>query len=220
MTTERKGRDSSTRERILGAAGELFAEKGFARTTVRDICARAKVNLALVNYHFRSKERLYRAVWRRAVELAETLYPIDGGVPEKSSAEARLQGFIRAFLSRMTDRNRLGHFHGIRMMEFANPTGLSNEIFAGMVRKNRDHVIEILRSLLGPNADEKTLEMCHMSIISQCLMAHPKRRRSPVRPPLRFKAKDVDFLTEYITDFSLAGILKIKRKHARTGGSR
>ena len=178
------------------------------------------MNLALVNYHFRSKEGLYRAVWRRAVELAETLYPIDGGVSDKSPAEARLRGFVRALLSRMTDRNRLDHFHGIRMMEFANPTGLSNEIFAGMVRKNRDHIIGILSDLLGPNTDEKILEMCHMSIISQCLMAHPKRRRSPIRPPLRFKAKDIDFLTEYITDFSMAGIRKIKQKHARTGGTR
>ena len=134
MAARKKDRDDSTRKRILAAAGALFAEKGFARTTVRDICARAEVNLALVNYHFRSKEGLYRAVWRHAVELAETLYPIDGGVPAKSPAEARLRGFVRALLSRMTDRNRLGHFHGIRMMEFSNPTGLSNEIFAGMVR--------------------------------------------------------------------------------------
>ncbi len=216
---KRKG-DDSTKKRILNAAGALFAENGFTETTVRDICARAKVNLALVNYHFHSKGDLYRAVWQHAVKLAESLYPIDGGVPPNARPEDRLRGCVRALLSRMTDRNRLRHFHGIRMMEFANPTGLSNEIFAAMIRKNRDHLLKILHGLLGPGAGPRDMEMCHMSIISQCLMVHPRKRRASVKFPLKFGAKDINFLTEYITDFSLAGIEKIKQKHRYGGGSR
>lgn len=49
-----------TRSRLLSAASRLFAEKGYDHATVRDICAAAGVNIALVNYHFKSKEGLYK----------------------------------------------------------------------------------------------------------------------------------------------------------------
>jgi len=72
----------TTRERILSAATEIFAAKGYLRATVREICAKAKVNLALVNYHFESKENLYVAVVeqmfeqgpKRLVGLADTVH--------------------------------------------------------------------------------------------------------------------------------------------------
>ena len=54
-----------TRERILRAAETLFMDRGFASTSLRMITARAKVNLAAVNYHFGSKEELIREVFDR-----------------------------------------------------------------------------------------------------------------------------------------------------------
>lgn len=52
----------SPRERILDAALDLFGERGLTGTTVRDIAARAKVNVAAISYHFGGKDELYRAV--------------------------------------------------------------------------------------------------------------------------------------------------------------
>jgi AcrR family transcriptional regulator len=57
-----------TRARILRAAEVLFVEKGFAATSLRMITARAKVNLAAVNYHFGSKEELIREVFQRHLQ--------------------------------------------------------------------------------------------------------------------------------------------------------
>ena len=51
--------------RILDAAEELFAEKGFSETSLRMITTKAKVNLAAVNYHFGSKKELVQAVFGR-----------------------------------------------------------------------------------------------------------------------------------------------------------
>lgn len=56
---------SDTRERILDSAEELFADKGVAATSLREITSRAGVNLAAVNYHFGSKTGLFEAVLER-----------------------------------------------------------------------------------------------------------------------------------------------------------
>jgi AcrR family transcriptional regulator len=58
----------STRQRILGAAEELFAERGFAGASLRQVTAAAKVNLAAVNYHFGSKDNLIEEVFRRRLD--------------------------------------------------------------------------------------------------------------------------------------------------------
>lgn len=59
-----------TRERILQAAAEVFADSGFERATVREICSRASVNVAAINYHFRDKENLYIEVLKYSKALA------------------------------------------------------------------------------------------------------------------------------------------------------
>lgn len=49
----------STRQSIIEAAGQLFAERGYAETTSKEICARARTNIAAVNYHFGGRDGLY-----------------------------------------------------------------------------------------------------------------------------------------------------------------
>jgi AcrR family transcriptional regulator len=53
---------NETRSLILQTAGRLFAERGYERTTSKEICAAAGTNIAAVNYHFGNKEGLYAAV--------------------------------------------------------------------------------------------------------------------------------------------------------------
>lgn len=58
---------TDTRQRIIDAAEQLFAEKGFNNTTMRAITSMAEVNLAAVNYHFGSKESLLQEVFERHI---------------------------------------------------------------------------------------------------------------------------------------------------------
>ncbi len=51
-----------TKTRLIDAAGQLFAEKGFKAVTVREIAAEAETQISALNYHFRSKEELYKEV--------------------------------------------------------------------------------------------------------------------------------------------------------------
>ena len=61
-------RDRETRERVLKAAAQLFADRGFKKVTVRDICKMARANVAAVNYHFGDKGGLYREVLQLAAD--------------------------------------------------------------------------------------------------------------------------------------------------------
>src|SRR5215475_15617031 len=97
---QRTGADrtrTDTRQRVLEAAGEVFAARGFRAATVREICQRAKANLAAVNYHFGDKERLYAAVLQYTFHCAEP-YPLDLGLGGEASEEERLRAFIRSHL--------------------------------------------------------------------------------------------------------------------------
>lgn len=59
---------SDTVTRILDTAEVLFAERGFAETSLRNITSKARVNLAAVNYHFGSKKALIQAVFARYLD--------------------------------------------------------------------------------------------------------------------------------------------------------
>src|ERR1700679_1016390 len=58
--------DQTTRERLLEVAGQVFAEKGFDRTTGKEICELAGINTAAVNYYYGGIEGLYAAVVQEA----------------------------------------------------------------------------------------------------------------------------------------------------------
>ena len=57
-----KKADISTEEKIKEAARKVFTQKGYAATRTRDIAEEAGINLALLNYYFRSKEKLFEIV--------------------------------------------------------------------------------------------------------------------------------------------------------------
>jgi len=69
--------DLTTEEKIKAAARKVFSEKGYFGTRTRDIADEAGINLALVNYYFRSKEKLFELVMQEKVyQLFGTIIPI------------------------------------------------------------------------------------------------------------------------------------------------
>ncbi len=91
---------ADTKTRILDAAEALFAERGFAATSLRDITAGAKVNLAAVNYHFGSKDALLSAVFDRRLGPvnAERLRLLGELEQEATGARLGLEDVLQAFL--------------------------------------------------------------------------------------------------------------------------
>lgn len=69
--------DASTEEKILTAAKRIFTHRGYEATRVRDIAAEADINLSLVNYYFRSKEKLFEHIMVENVNnLFEKVGPV------------------------------------------------------------------------------------------------------------------------------------------------
>ena len=90
----------------MEAAGQIFAEEGYPKATVRDICHQAGVNIAAINYHFGDKKGLYLTVLKHYQEIAFQTYPPDLGIKETQRPEEKLQAFIRSFLTRVMDEGR------------------------------------------------------------------------------------------------------------------
>ncbi|MBW8362895.1 MAG: TetR/AcrR family transcriptional regulator [Kaistella sp.] len=84
-----KDTDVSTEEKILISASKIFTEKGFSGTRTRDIAEEAGINLALLNYYFRSKEKLFEQVMKvKIVLLFGKIIPIVTN--EKTTLEEKI----------------------------------------------------------------------------------------------------------------------------------
>ncbi len=206
MTARKDG--AATRQRILEAAYEVFGERGYRSATHAEICRRAGVNTAAINYHFGSKAELYRASWEHATELAERLHPLKGGVAPEAPAEERLRGLIRCMTGRLTDE-ALGQYHRIRMMEFSDPSGVLEDALGEQRRMHRRYTQQIMRDLLGPGATDDDVERCEMSVVAQWRMLHPRDHRRACHP---FTPEAAAHLVEHITQFSLGGIERVRRQ--------
>lgn len=105
--------EGPARERILAAALEVFAERGFEGARTRDIAKRAGANLGLLTYYFGGKEPLWRAAVAHAFEeLATEIAAVTArarsasGEDERAQLEQLLRGFVR-FLARRPEFMRL-----------------------------------------------------------------------------------------------------------------
>lgn len=99
---------ASTRDRILGAAEQLFAQRGFDGASLRQLTTAAGVNLAAVNYHFGSKEKLVEEVFRRRLDALngsrmEALAQLGNDHP--STLEDVLGAYIRPALDLSHDNH-------------------------------------------------------------------------------------------------------------------
>src|ERR1700704_6607704 len=115
-------RDRETRERVLRSAAQLFADRGFKKVTVREICRAAKANVAAVNYHFGDKEGLYREVLAQAIETMQATTDAGRLAGEGGSSEHKLRAYIRVVLQAAAGT---GHDTWIQQLvahEIADPT--------------------------------------------------------------------------------------------------
>lgn len=195
----------ATGERLINAAGEVFAEVGFRDATVRDICARANVNVAAVNYYFGDKASLYGEVLRHSHATARAKYPIE--FTPAMSGEAALRGFVRTFMTKILDEGRPAWHGKLMAREMVEPTRALDEIVASTIRPTWNTLTGIVAKLLGRESIDLLVEDCAASIIGQCLLfCHCRPVIDRLYPQSRYTPEQIARLSDHIVRFSLAAM--------------
>jgi TetR/AcrR family transcriptional regulator, regulator of cefoperazone and chloramphenicol sensitivity len=204
--------EESTRERILNAAGEVFAELGFEGATVRAITQRAGVNVAAINYHFRDKAELYSRVIFDACaaqRVADAI--IAEGIVDP---QLRLRSIIFHWLQYMLDPARPQWKRLLLAREMANPTIALDQLVENSIRPMRDQCLKpTLRELTQDRFDEKQLRYISGSIMGQCqyyLQSRPVIDR--LYPGFEIGKAEINELADHIARFSLAAITEMTRQ--------
>ncbi|NQU44747.1 CerR family C-terminal domain-containing protein [bacterium] len=208
---------SDTREKVLDVACQFFSEKGYRETTIALICQEAQANIAAVNYHFGTKEKLYQLAWQHAHQQLLARFSPDGDVAPDRPAAQRLRGRIRAGLQRamMGDAFEFG----IMRNEMANPTGLLRQVIDDTISPLRKATQAILRELLGPQATDVDVELCEVCVVAPWLhitrhhLAEEHEGLAPV-----FREEMLDAMVDHFTAYALAGIRETRRRIERSSG--
>lgn len=163
--------NDSIKERILAAAGPVFADRGFDGATIREICAAAEVNVAAVNYHFGDKRQLYLEAVRQAHDCRVAAAP-PVALDASKTPEEQIAAYVRAMLHRMLAKDgREPDRWEARLMlrEVLRPTEACRELVEDHFRPEFEMLLGILRRLTGDAADEHFLRRLGFSVVGQCL---------------------------------------------------
>ncbi len=203
-------------DRLLQVAVEVFAECGFREATVREICSKAHVNVASVNYYFRSKEALYTQALAFAFQEANRLYPHDAALDNGLPPEQRLALFINNFLHKLLDDSHLGLHSKLIAREIADPTKALDEIIETAITPQFNLLQEIIQQILGAQADKVIVQRCLLSIFGQCLMfKHSRSIIDRLYPELIVNDSATQASAEHITRFSLAALTRFSQQKER-----
>jgi len=208
--------EEKTRDRILSAAGDEFAEHGFEGATIRAITERAGVNLAAVNYHFRDKAELYTRVVLDACSLPTAWRSATADASD--APDERLRSLIYHFLRALLDPDRPAWKRRLMAREMSEPTEALDVLVEENIRPFRDgFLVPVLRELTGSRCMERQLSLLSASIMGQCiyyLQSQPILVR--LYPDFKIGNAEVLEIAEHISRFSLAAIAGLNQQARRS----
>jgi AcrR family transcriptional regulator len=157
---------SETREQLLTAAERLFAERGFARVSVRVIAAEAGVNWSLVGYHFRGKDGLLAEVYRRHCTTLnrERLRLLTDARRTGLQLESVIQAFVRPALTEIRGSDGHNQYSRLRAMLAAEDVPLFTQLVADNFDQSSRTFVAALRECLPDLAADEVLWRFHFML--------------------------------------------------------
>jgi AcrR family transcriptional regulator len=170
--SKRRTDGEATRERILEAAGELFAAGGYAQTTAKAVADRAEVSLTLINYHFDGREGLYRAVLieahRRLGKLSDLRNLAESELPARAKLRVLIYGLVRP-----ATRRQPGWQINVLAKEIFAPSAQFPVLFEAEVPPKLAIIKQILSDITAIPADDPALVRCVISVLAPCCLERP-----------------------------------------------
>lgn len=198
-----------TRDKLIEAAGHVFAERGYRDATIREICRRAGANVAAVNYTFGDKMGLYTEVLRHSVRASKTAV-MNAALDTSLSAEETIRGVIRARLMSLCREARPDWHIRLVMHEFSHPTPAMARVVDEGMRPIYDRMRKAVGEIIGLPPDHETTRLSVNSIVGQILFyTFSWPVLSHLMPELKLTPEQLDRIADHIAEFSLAYLKKV-----------
>jgi AcrR family transcriptional regulator len=197
-------KDLETRERLIEAATALFADRGFKKVTVREICRASHANVAAVNYHFGDKAGLYREVMKGAIQAMRETNELSRRAGEGESPEDQIRAFVRIFVQRLTGTGPSAWIHKLMAREMEDPSEALDLVMRQVLQPRIEYLSRVAGSVMGLPPDDPRVLRAISSLQGQCLLFS-----RPVPAPMAWiwgQVSDVDAAIHHIAEFSLAGM--------------
>ncbi len=193
---------ADARERVLHAGLKLFADKGFAKTSTREIAQAAGANVAAISYYFGDKAGLYRAVF------ADPAHPV-GASAEAQAAPATLRGALEAFFSGFLQPLKQGELAQqrarLQLREMLQPSGLWTDQPDHRVRPAHIALLALICQQLGiPEADDEAHRLAFAIIGMALQMLVSRELIESLRPQLLATPQAVDASTQRLAAYAEA----------------
>lgn len=177
----------TTEQKIIMAADKLFTQKGYAATRTRDIAEGAGTNLALLNYYFGSKEKLFKKVVQEKMKI---LLGVIGPVlsDENISIDNKIRIITENYTNLLLENEELPIF-------ILNELTVNKDLFAEITQINRQNALPVLEKQLkeiGANISATDLILNTLSMVMFPFVAKPLITTSKLVDEDDF----VDFVTE------------------------
>ena len=204
-----------TNQALLDAAAEEFAEKGFQATRIREIARRAGANVAAVNYHFGSKEKLYLAVLEKgAMERINSFPIVESEAPDASPSgyETRFRESVLNILRRFLSRGPAALLPRIMIRELSQPTAAIQMLIRRVAAPQLEQVSILVAERVGPDVPPDRIKLAAFSIVGQCLFYLAARPLVQVLAPDQYEEAALESLASHIATFSLGGLDAIRHE--------
>jgi TetR/AcrR family transcriptional regulator, regulator of cefoperazone and chloramphenicol sensitivity len=203
------------RNRLLDAALALFAEKGFAKTSTREIAQAAQVNVASISYYFGDKEGLYRAVF----EDPRSNPNIDPAALNVETADLRevLAILFRGFVEPLKQGHLIQQCMKLHFREMLEPTGVwQAEIDNNIKPVHAALVAALCRHLVISEADDDVHRLA-FSVTGLAMMLHVGGDvLHAIRPAVIDTPSSLDLYCVRLVDFAMAMVAdEAKRRSGR-----